>query len=206
MAALGDQQDELEAVLAGLDSEGWAKPSRCPGWTVADVVLHLAQTDELVVASWEGRFAYPAGAGAIGTVDDVAAVMVARERGESGPAVHARWRAAASAQRAALSACDPRQRLPWVAGDLAARTLATTRLSETWIHAGDVAAAVGVALAPTDRLWHVARLAWRTLPYAFARSGQALAGPVAAPHGPRREGLALRRGVGGPHHGLGARR
>jgi uncharacterized protein (TIGR03084 family) len=66
----------------------------------------------------------------------------------------------------------------WVSGELSARTLATTRLAETWIHTGDVADAVGVTLPASDRLWHVARLAWRTLPYAFARAGRELVGPV----------------------------
>jgi hypothetical protein len=32
---------------------------------------------------------------------------------------------------------------------------------------------------PTERLRHIARLAWRTLPYAFARAGRTLVGPVA---------------------------
>jgi uncharacterized protein (TIGR03083 family) len=62
-------------------------------------------------------------------------------------------------------------------------------LAETWIHTGDVATALGVALAPSERLWHIARLAWRTLPYAFARAGRQLGGPVAfelrAPAGDR---------------------
>jgi uncharacterized protein (TIGR03084 family) len=70
---------------------------------------------------------------------------------------------------------------------MAGTTVATTRLAETWIHTGDVAWALGIDLAPTDRLWHIARLAWRSLPYAFSRSGQALHGPVAleltAPNG-----------------------
>jgi hypothetical protein len=34
-------------------------------------------------------------------------------------------------------------------------------------------------IAPTDRLWHTVRLAWRTLPYAVANAGSELAGPVA---------------------------
>src|SRR5207248_126415 len=59
------------------------------------------------------------------------------------------------------------------------RTLATTRLAETWIHTGDVGFAFGAPPSATDRLWHVARLAWRTVPYAFARAGRELAGPVA---------------------------
>ncbi len=51
-------------------------------------------------------------------------------------------------------------------------------MAECRIHSGDVASALGVELAPTERLRHIARLAWRTLPYAFARSGAELVGPV----------------------------
>ena len=74
---------------------------------------------------------------------------------------------------------DPHARVTWVAGELSIHTLATTRLAETWIHTGDVADAVDVMLVPTDRLRHIARLAWRTLPYAFGRAGRELSGPVA---------------------------
>ena len=77
--------------------------------------------------------------------------------------------------------------MQWVSGELSARTLATTRLSEAWIHTGDVAEALDVELTPSDRLWHVARLAWRTVPYAFARSGRdapnAVAFELRAPSG-----------------------
>ena len=186
VAALAEQQAELQGLLDGLDDAQWATPTpACPGWTVADVVLHLAQTDELGAASAHHRFGgsadRPAGTAARGsTVDDAAAAMVERERGAPSAAVYTRWQDAAAAERAALAACDPHERVMWVAGDMAARTLATTRLSETWIHTTDVAEALGIALEPTERLWHVARLAWRTLSYAFARAGRSLTGPVAA--------------------------
>ena len=182
---LAAQHGELDALLSGLADSDWAEPTRCPGWSVADVVLHLAQTDEVAVASAEGRLA-EAGGGwmVIGaqqgeTVDDVAAAAVAAQRGAPAPEVLARWRTAAAAVRAALAGCEPGARLTWVAGQLSARTLATTRLAECWIHTGDVADALGVDLPPGDRLWHIARLAWRTLPYAFARAGASLSGPVA---------------------------
>ena len=184
VAALADQQAELSALLVGLDEPGWQRPSRCEGWTVADVVLHLAQTNEMAVASARGRFAeamseLAGGLAPASSVDDGADLMVARERGMPPWDVEARWRSGADELARVLRTCDPRQRVVWVAGELSARTLATTRLAETWIHTGDVAAAFGRVLAPTDRLRHVARLAWRTLPYAFARAGRELAGPVA---------------------------
>ncbi len=183
LTALREQQDELDELLIGLADAGWATPTpACPGWSVADVVLHLAQTDEFAQASASGefaRFVANTGPGGGGTVDEIADEMVERERGGPPSAVLERWRTAAAGERAALAARSPHDRVQWVAGDMAARTLATTRLSETWIHTGDVASALGVTLVPTARLRHIARLAWRTLPYAFGRAGQSLSGPVA---------------------------
>jgi uncharacterized protein (TIGR03084 family) len=69
--------------------------------------------------------------------------------------------------------------VPWVTGLLSARSLATTRLAEGWIHTGDVQAAFGRPPSATAGLRHIARLAWRTLPYAFAEAGRELSGPVA---------------------------
>ena len=45
------EQDRLEQILLTLDEEQWASPSGAPGWTVSDVVLHLAQSEETVHAS-----------------------------------------------------------------------------------------------------------------------------------------------------------
>lgn len=188
VAALTEQDAELDELVAPLDDDDWSRPSPCAGWNVADVLLHLAQTDELAVASVTGRVPSPAtplapaaplAPGAAGTVDDAAAHAVALERGAPGAVVAQRWRGAAAEQRRVLAACDPHARVPWVSGRISARTLASTRLAETWIHTGDVARALGLTVTGSDRLWHVARLAWRTLPYAFERAGRVLAGPVA---------------------------
>lgn len=91
----------------------------------------------------------------------------------------ARWQTKADELTRCLRSSDPHRRVQWVAGELSARTLATTRLAETWIHTGDVAAALDQGMAPTEGLQHIARLAWRTLPYAFARADRQLRGPVA---------------------------
>jgi uncharacterized protein (TIGR03084 family) len=185
VSALAEQQDELAGLLADLDDEGWSRPSACEGWTVADVVLHLAQTNEMAIASARGdlpgamaRFmeAVPV---TTGDVDEGAALMVAAQRGSPPRAVHERWARSCTDLRDALLACEPGDRLTWVVGDLAARTLGTTRLAETWIHTGDIADGLGVRLEPSDRLWHIARLAWRTIPYAFDRAGEPRPGPVA---------------------------
>ncbi len=184
VTSLGEQHAELSALLAPLDDAGWERPSRCEGWSVADVVLHLAQTDEMAIASANGRFGesverLAGGLGPASDVDDGAALAVASQRGQPGSMVRQRWQAGADELRRALRASDPHRRVEWVAGEISVRTLATTRLAETWIHTGDVADGLGVVTEPADRLRHVARLAWRTLPYAFARAGRELSGPVA---------------------------
>jgi uncharacterized protein (TIGR03084 family) len=189
--ALADQHRELADLLAGIDADAdWQRPSRCEGWTVADVVLHLTQTDRMAVASLEGRFPdvvaeMTEGVGFATSVDDGAALMVERDRGEPGRVLLERWRSGSDAVRSALASTDLSRRVTWVAGELSARTLATTRLAEAWIHTGDVAAAFGRVPPPTDRLRHISRLAWRTVPYAFQRAGRPLPGPVAFHlHGP----------------------
>jgi uncharacterized protein (TIGR03084 family) len=186
LRGLAEQDDELDQLLGTLDDAGWARPSRCPGWSISDVVLHLAQTDEMALASAERRFTaasvafgHPEGATVGATVDDLAGRAVAAERGGPAAEVYQRWRAASAAQAKALAACEPGTRLPWVAGELSALSLATTRLAESWIHTGDVAAGLGREPAPTGRLRPIARLAWRMLPYAFSRAGRTLSGPVA---------------------------
>ena len=195
LTALAEQDDELDGLLAGLDDAGWARPSRCPDWSICDVVLHLAQTDEMALASAERRFTdvvtefgRPPGAQPGANVDDLAGLAVAAGRGRPPAEVYQRWRQAAAAAAKALAACEPGTRVPWVSGELSALTLATTRLAEHWIHTGDVAEALDRPPVATDRLRPIARLAWRTLPYAFARSGRTLSGPVAVRlTGPGRE-------------------
>jgi uncharacterized protein (TIGR03084 family) len=170
------EQDRLEAVLAGFDDATWRSASAAAGWTVADVVLHLAQTEEAVVASATGGPSPFDRAGPAASVDALVDDLVQAERAEP-QAVFERWRTARRAAVAALVAADPQRPLLWVAAPLKPRTLATTRLAEHWAHALDVTEPFGIDLPDTDRLRHVAWLGHGSLPYAFAVAGEE-AGPV----------------------------
>ena len=182
--ALADQQAELAGVLDRIEPSDWERPSPCEGWSAADVVLHLAQTNEMAIGSAQGRLSavldqLTVGLPAAGDVDEGAGLMVEAQRGAGRAAIHERYLRSAAEFTALVRDADPHTRVTWVAGELSIHTLATTRLAETWIHTGDVAESVHMTLAPTDRLRHIARLAWRTLPYAFGRAGRELSGPVA---------------------------
>ena len=183
LEALAEQQSELDGLISPVDDDAWAKPSRCDGWSVSDVMLHLAQTNEMALGSLKGNFdgvledlVRDMRAGK--DVDDGAGLMVEAQRGAPASEVYGRWRAGVDEMMAEFRAIDPHARVPWVAGMLSAHTLSTTRLAETWIHTNDVAHGLGVDLGSPARLKHIARLAWRTLPYAFMRAGRAMTGKV----------------------------
>jgi uncharacterized protein (TIGR03084 family) len=185
LTALAAQHAELAQLIDGCTSADWERPTPCVGWDVGDVVLHLALTDELASASARGELP-PLAHGLMGSresqavsVDDAAAAQVAAERSIGGAAIRQRWHDASSGMRAAFDRADPHRRVTWVSNQLSVQTLAATRLSECWIHTGDIASALDVRLEPTARLRFIARLAWRTLPYAFARADLTMHGPVA---------------------------
>ena len=171
---LAAEHERLEGILLGLSEAQWLTESGAPGWSVADVVLHLAQTEEGVVASTAG---VDAGAAFValprsdGTVDDFAGQMVRAER-DVPERVLARWREARRAALDALRGADPQQSLRWVAGTVKPATLATTRLAEHWAHGLDITGPLGIGFPDTDRLRHVAWLAHRTLPYALSVAGE----------------------------------
>src|ERR1041385_2181305 len=95
LTALAEQVDELDRLVTDRDEDGFALPSRCEGWSISDVLLHVAQTNEMAVASAERRFTEEAAAfgnrvGAAppgANVDDLAGMAVAAERGRPGKEV-----------------------------------------------------------------------------------------------------------------------
>ena len=162
------EYDHLEAILTGLDAGQWSAASGVPGWTVRDVVTHLAQTEEGVTRS----LAAPVGEWTTRdrSLDEV---IDAQVRADDTPAgeVFERWRAARRASVVALAHADPTVAVRWAAAPLRPKTLATTRLAEHWAHALDICDPLGVPLADTDRLRHIAWLGHATLPYAMGLAG-----------------------------------
>jgi len=130
------EQDRLEEILGGLDAAQWAAPSAASGWTVADVVLHLAQSEEAVIASAAGA-GLRVGPGSGTTVDQIMDDLVRAER-EEPSVIFQRWREARRGALSALRAADPGQPMSWVEAPLKPATMATTRLAEHWAHGLDI--------------------------------------------------------------------
>ncbi|HEX6472514.1 MAG TPA: maleylpyruvate isomerase family mycothiol-dependent enzyme [Streptosporangiaceae bacterium] len=162
------EYEQLDGVLAGLTAGQWVHPSAAAGWTVADVVLHLTQSEELIAAAIAGDLVADQRAG---RVDAWADDFVAAERGVDPTDLLARWRAAAFATPAALRTRPRGTRLQWITNRISPAALATTRLAEHWAHGHDITDALGIPYPDTGRLRHIAWLGHRTLPYAFGVEG-----------------------------------
>jgi len=186
---LGDlraEYERIEAMLASLTPAQWASPSAAAGWSVADVVVHLALTEQAVVRSAAGGSGLDgpdasgrtgeSGEGAGGDPEagvDLEGSMHAAvaAAGLDGAVAFARWQDVTRRSVQALAAADPDRPLRWAAAPLKPRTLATTRLAEHWAHGLDIAEGLGVAFPDTARLAHIAWLGHATLPYAFGLAG-----------------------------------
>ena len=169
---LGAEEERLEKILSGLDEAQWRSASAAEGWTIADVVLHLAQSEEAAAATaTHGTLRAGLSAVAGDTVDARADAAVRMER--AAPAeVFARWQRARQASLAAMQAADPDLAVQWMVGTIKPPTLATTRLAEHWAHGLDIAEPLGIDLPDTGRLRNIAWLAHRTLPYALSVAGE----------------------------------
>ncbi|GHJ51503.1 TIGR03084 family protein [Nonomuraea sp. TT08I-71] len=99
LADLAAESEQLDALVAPLPPEAWARPTPAPGWTVAHQIAHLAWTDHvahLAATDTAAFFASVTGApDPSRLVDDGAEAFLA-----SADALLARWRAG----RAALAA------------------------------------------------------------------------------------------------------
>lgn len=177
MAALCDdlaaEHAALDALVAGLDEAGWARPTPAEGWAIRDQISHLAYSD---VA------AYLAAADPEAFARDIAAVprgerqqrQLAVGRAMSGPYLLHWWRLAREATLEVFRRLDPKARLPWFGPPMSAASFATARLQETWAHGQDVADALGVARPATERLRHVAHLGVITRGFSFTNQGEGI--------------------------------
>ena len=193
---LAAEEERLEQILSGLDEAQWGSASAADGWTIADVVLHLAQSEEAAAATAShGTLRGALGMVAGETTDARADAAVRMERAAPGPEVFARWQRARQAALAAMRAADPDRPVQWMVGTIKPATLATTRLAEHWAHGLDIAGPLGADFPDTGRLRHIAWLAHRTLPYALSLAGEPAAAvrcELTAPDGTRYGGSGRR--------------
>ena len=166
------ESDALDGLVDTLPTEQWTRPTPAPGWTIAHQIGHLLWTDRVALTSITDETAFgdlvAAAQSRIATfVDDAAEEAAAAPPQE----LLADWRRTRSELHAALREVPEGRKLLWFGPPMSAASMATARLMETWAHGLDVADALGVAAAPSERLKSIAHLGVRTRDFAFTVHG-----------------------------------
>jgi uncharacterized protein (TIGR03084 family) len=169
---LGAESASLDALVAPLPPEKWATPTPAPRWTIAHQIAHLTWTDRLVLMSATDEEAFVAevaqAAGDPGAHVEAGAQDLATEE----PAkLLTRWRDGLVQLAEAIAHLPGGKHIAWFGPGMSAASMASARIMETWAHGQDVADALGVSRAPTQRLRHVAHIAVAACGYAFTMNG-----------------------------------
>jgi uncharacterized protein (TIGR03084 family) len=170
-ADLAAEHADLDGLVAGLDEAALDTPTPAEGWRVRDQISHLAWFDREAVRAAVDPEGFTAALPEALADEAYTERAVVEGRSLPGPELLASWRAARGELVEALAGLDPSTRVPWYGPPMSAASFATARLMETWAHGQDVADALGVERAPTDRLRHVAFLGVRALPNSYRVRG-----------------------------------
>jgi uncharacterized protein (TIGR03084 family) len=170
-----EEQESLDAVVASLSAEQWARETSSPRWSVGDQIGHLTYFDGTAALAITDPEAFGAHRRELlrsisddGATDDA---TLSSSRAMSPPDLLAAWRRNRQTLAAAASKLTEGARVEWYGPSMSAKSFLTARLMETWAHGQDVIDAVGATRAPTDRLRHIAQLGVITRRWSYANRG-----------------------------------
>ncbi|MBM3141842.1 MAG: TIGR03084 family protein [Chloroflexi bacterium] len=163
------EQEALDNFLCTLKDWQWDLPTPAEEWSVRDSVSHIAHIDEVAVSFLQGDYAALDEAAKIGMSFN----EIGPERGRAmkPSQILEWWRDIRRTLGDHLMKTDPKARIPWFGPPMGARAFATARFMETWAHGLDCYDAAGVEPVDTDRLRHVAMIAYLAMPYAYTVNG-----------------------------------
>jgi len=165
------EQQFLDQSLQRIPIKVWDLVTPNKPWTVRDTIAHLADFEDLGADSIAGGARIKEWQTS-SDLDVLKKKAIARGLQMRPQDVIEWWRAARARVVEPLSHMNGDDRVEWIAGDMSARTFATFRLTETWMHGLDIYAALNLEVEDTPRIRHVSWLGWKTLPYAFKQAGE----------------------------------
>jgi uncharacterized protein (TIGR03084 family) len=168
LADLAAETADLDAAVAALPQQDWARPTPAEGWTIAHQIGHLAWTDDVAaLAATDPEQFQQSTQQALARFDGYVDRAAAERGAQPPPELLAGWRAGHAVLLTALASVPAGTKLPWFGPPMSAASMATARLMETWAHGQDVADSLGRTRTPTARLRHVAHIGVRTRDFAY---------------------------------------
>jgi uncharacterized protein (TIGR03084 family) len=165
------EQQFLDQSLQRIPIKVWDLVTPNKPWTVRDTIAHLADFEDLGADSLQGGTRIKEWQAAA-DIEPLRQKPIKKGRGMRPQDVIEWWRGGRAKVVEPLSHMSSEDRLPWIAGDMSARTFATYRLTETWMHGLDIYKTLGIEVEDTARIRHVCWFGWKTLPYAFKQAGE----------------------------------
>ncbi|MGW2153489.1 maleylpyruvate isomerase family mycothiol-dependent enzyme [Nonomuraea sp. NPDC001699] len=160
----------MDALLASAVDDDWSRVI-VEGWTLQELVAHLAAKDGLLAASVGAPVLGPppAASDAAGRTADVQAY----ERARSPEQTRRDWRAQADALCRHLDGLDPARPATVDGMEAAVRDHVLARSLETWVHTADAATTAGIRLPDPvpEHIRPTADLCARLLPWTMLLSG-----------------------------------
>ncbi|MBW3666023.1 MAG: maleylpyruvate isomerase family mycothiol-dependent enzyme [Actinobacteria bacterium] len=165
------EQQFLDQSLQRIPSKIWDTVTSNSPWTVRDTIAHLADFEDLgadAIAGGDGVKEWQNAS----DLEEMRKRAVKKGRDMRFQDVIEWWRGARARVVEPLSHMNGDDRVEWIAGDMSARTFATFRLMETWMHGLDIYSTLRLEVEDTPRIRHVCWLGWKTLPYALKQAGE----------------------------------
>jgi uncharacterized protein (TIGR03083 family) len=169
---IADERAALLAFLAGVEDEGWGRPTVCTGWTVKDVLAHMVEGELTVGSIYRGEVReLPPADNEVG---------IAKWRALPGVAVRAAfWQHGIAAQRVLDPMTEETWRSPINAlGCSEVRQLVRLHLFDLAVHGHDLTDALGAPPCWTARLPFLVEFVVRAAPMTLARRTEGVAGSL----------------------------
>lgn len=178
---LKDEAEELYAFLRTLDASDWERKTLFMDWTPWDVVAHLHFFDKMSLLSLEGEEAFSKS-----RKEMLGAVKSGRTSAEiardalghlDAAALLDAWKTGCFSLADQLSACHPKDRLPWYGPDMGVSMFTTARYMETWAHSQEIYDLKQVERVHTDRIRNIVAIGVKTFGWAFVNRKLEVPGP-----------------------------
>ena len=166
------ETEALAGVVDGFSEHQWRAPTVAEGWDSYETILHLGATDwicDLAVSNPAG-FAKVRARLANGEVS-VHELVRSETKAKEGNELWRWFLEIRGSMVNSLRKTEPKARITWLGPDIGARSLATSRLLETWTHSHDLADTFDVPYPPTDRLRHIAHIGYVTREFSYINRG-----------------------------------